>query len=75
MRVTAKGQVTIPLEIRCRLGIQPHCDVEFAVRHSQVFLQKAQATSGRGKQLIDIMRGRGQRTLTTDQIMAMTRGE
>ena len=31
MRVTTKGQVTIPQDIRERLGILPHSEVEFDV--------------------------------------------
>ena len=36
MRVTAKGQVTIPIAIRERLGIQSNLEVEFVVRGSDV---------------------------------------
>ena len=31
MRITSKGQVTIPQDIRERLGLLPNTDVEFAV--------------------------------------------
>ncbi len=31
MRITSKGQVTIPVEIRERLGLLPDCEVEFVV--------------------------------------------
>ncbi len=33
MRVTSKGQVTIPIEAREKLGILPHTEVEFEVDH------------------------------------------
>ena len=32
MRVTSKGQVTIPIEVREKLGIFPNTEVEFEVR-------------------------------------------
>ena len=40
MRVTEKGQVTIPKEIRDRLGIKPGSDVEFVVAEKGVMLIK-----------------------------------
>ncbi|RJG43696.1 AbrB/MazE/SpoVT family DNA-binding domain-containing protein [Mesorhizobium sp. DCY119] len=43
MRVTTKGQVTIPKEIRDRLGIEPGSEVEFVERDSAVFLEKRDA--------------------------------
>ena len=29
MQITSKGQVTIPQEVRIRLGLLPHTEVEF----------------------------------------------
>ena len=40
MRVTEKGQVTIPKEIRDRLGIKPGSNVEFVVADKGVMLVK-----------------------------------
>ena len=45
MRVTSKGQVTIPIYIRDKLGIQPHTEFRFVVRKGIVVLEKA---PGRG---------------------------
>ena len=76
MRITSKGQVTIPLEIRTRAGLLPHTQVEFAMRGNTVILRKAKgASKGRGARLIGRMRGKGSVNMTTDQIMALTRGE
>lgn len=76
MRITSKGQVTIPQEIRARAGLLPHTEVEFSVRGDTVILRKAKgAARGRGRRLIERMRGRGTVPMTTDQIMALTRGE
>ena len=41
MRVTTKGQVTIPTRIRGYLGSRPHGEVEFTIREGQVVLTKA----------------------------------
>ncbi|WP_182087114.1 AbrB/MazE/SpoVT family DNA-binding domain-containing protein [Aureimonas sp. ME7] len=40
MRVTEKGQVTIPKPIRDKLGIGPGSEVEFVSRADRVFLEK-----------------------------------
>jgi AbrB family looped-hinge helix DNA binding protein len=69
MRVTRKGQVTIPLAIRQQVGILPDTEVEFAVRGDAVILKKA----SRGARLLQAMRGRATADLTTDEIMALTR--
>jgi len=78
MRITSKGQVTIPLDIRERVGLLPGAEVEFSVRGDSVILRKSKRKAGpgsRGSRLIELMRGRGTVKMTTDQIMALTRGE
>jgi AbrB family looped-hinge helix DNA binding protein len=74
MRITSKGQVTIPQEIRLRLGLQPETEVEFEVVGHTVRIRKVQGRSGRGRGLVERMRGRATTRLTTDQILALTRG-
>ena len=73
MRVTQKGQVTIPLAIRERVGILPDTEVEFSVRGDTVILRKASRGGRRGSRLVQTMRGRATAGLTTDEIMALTR--
>lgn len=46
-RVTTKGQVTIPIEIRRVLGIEPHDAVEFILEDGVVRLGKAQSITER----------------------------
>ncbi len=74
MRVTSKGQVTIPIEIRDRLGIVPSSEVEFVEEGGQVVLRKKASPPARGRRLVEAMRGRSTVKMTTDQIMALTRG-
>ncbi len=74
MRVTSKGQVTIPVEVREKAGLLPNTEVEFAVRGNVVVLRKAAKTARRGRRLVALMRGKGAKRMTTDQIMALTRG-
>ena len=74
MKVTTKGQVTIPLEIRERLSIHPGTDVEFAVEGNVVRLVPARRGQVRGKRVVERLRGRATVRMTTDEIMALTRG-
>ena len=74
MRLTAKGQVTIPLEIREQLGLLPYTEVEFEVEGDAVKVRKAaRPARSRGRQLVERLRGRSTRRLTTDQILSLTR--
>ena len=76
MRITSKGQVTIPLAIRETLGLLPNTEVEFEIDRGAVRVKRAAAPrrTDRGRALIDHMRGRGTRRITTDAIMKLTRG-
>jgi AbrB family looped-hinge helix DNA binding protein len=74
MRVTDKGQVTIPIGIRRKAGFLPNTDVEFVVSGKRVILRKS-AKARRGRRLVAAMRGRATKRLSTRQIMALTRGE
>jgi AbrB family looped-hinge helix DNA binding protein len=74
MRITSKGQVTIPLEIRERLGLLPDTEVVFEVVGSTVRLRKIRGASRRGAAVVARLRGRSRSRLTTDQILALTRG-
>lgn len=81
MRLTSKGQVTIPQDIRERLGLHPGTEVEFDVVDESVRVRKAGAQERRRRHLqewIAHARGTAKHTrvqLTTDEIMALTRGE
>jgi AbrB family looped-hinge helix DNA binding protein len=76
MKITSKGQVTIPQHIRERLGLLPNTDVEWDVRDGVAVLEKASGEKGRrGRALIEHMRGRGSVKMSTDEIMALTRGD
>jgi AbrB family looped-hinge helix DNA binding protein len=75
MKVTDKGQVTIPIAIRRKAGLLPNTDVEFILHGKNVVLRKSGRTPRRGRKLVATMRGRATRRLSTDQIMALTRGE
>jgi AbrB family looped-hinge helix DNA binding protein len=77
MRITEKGQVTIPIEIRERFGFLPQTDVDFVVENGSVKLVKVASRrgEGRGERIVRRMRGTATVGMTTDEIMALTRGE
>lgn len=75
MRVTSKGQVTIPRNIRQKLGITPQSEVEFVIEGNTVRLKTVTGAESKGKRLVDSLRGRATVRMTTDEIMALTRGE
>jgi AbrB family looped-hinge helix DNA binding protein len=72
--VTSKGQVTIPKPVRDRLGIEPGSAVEFELApDGRIVLVKVDG--GRAKSRFVALRGRAGAGLSTDEIMALTRGE
>ena len=74
MRVTETGQVTIPKELRDALGIGAGTQVELERTDDAIVVRKADRGPSRGQQLADRLRGRGDVAMTTDEIMALTRG-
>ena len=76
MRITSKGQVTIPIEIREQLGLVPESEVEFEVVGNTVQLRKVEdPKGGRGRSLVAHLRGRGTVQMSTQEILALTRGD
>ena len=73
-RVTTKGQVTIPKPIRDRLGIVPGDAVAFELAaDGRIVLVKP--TGMQPSSRFAALRGRAGPGLSTDEIMALTRGE
>jgi len=75
MVITAKGQVTIPQRIREAAGLLPNTEVEFELDGDEVGLHKVRDAEGRGRKLVAFLAGRATSGLSTEQIMAHTRGE
>lgn len=78
MQVTSKGQVTIPQEIRNRLGLLPHTKVAFELAGDHARIRKAGREGGesaRGRLALEALRGTADFRMNTDEIMALTRGE
>ncbi len=77
MRITAKGQVTIPQDVRERAGLMPGTDVEFEIEAGAVRLVKTTHSGPRktrGQLLVGRLKGAGDFRMTTDEILALMRG-
>ncbi len=74
--VTRKGQVTIPKKVRDYLGITPGTAVEFDLgRDGEVVVHKAGGKGRRKPGALARLKGLATAGMSTDEIMALTRGE
>ncbi len=73
MKVTTKGQVTIPLKIRKLLGIKPNSEVDFIEKDGIVILVKSESRLQQNR--LEKLRGKLAGKYTTEGIMELTRGE
>lgn len=77
MKITSKGQVTIPKGVRDSCGLLPGTEVEFVpAEDGEVRVRKAKAGKRRGEAVVAHLREAGKHyTMTTDEVMRLTRGE
>ena len=76
MRVTSKGQVTIPQNVRENMGILPaETEIEFLQdENGRWYIAKAKNTKKRDSRFRTAHQT-GKLTMSTSEIMALTRGE
>ncbi|MGE3843052.1 MAG: AbrB/MazE/SpoVT family DNA-binding domain-containing protein [Vicinamibacterales bacterium] len=72
MRLTAKGQLTIPVDLRQEVGFDSETELELEVVDDYIRIKKA-AFAGRGPDLIARLRGQATAGKRTDQILKLTR--
>jgi AbrB family looped-hinge helix DNA binding protein len=77
MRITSKGQVTIPVEIRERAGLLPGTEVDVELDGSTVRIVRAvnPRRETRAQRVVRRLWGSGTVRMTTDEIMALMRGD
>jgi antitoxin PrlF len=77
MRITSKGQVTIPKEIRDAFGLLPGTEVEFVPDAGELKVRKLPKGRTRGDEIVEHLFGAsgGDIPMSTDEIMRLTRGE
>jgi len=69
-RISSKGQITVPLGVRQRLGLVPGTEVEFVVRDAEVVLRKG----GEGADPVDRVYGILDLGRPVDRILEELRG-
>lgn len=78
MTVTSKGQVTIPQALRERFGLQSGTEVEFIADTDGLRIKpraRGQGTASAFDAWLVKAAGSARTKLTTDEILAKTRGE
>lgn len=76
MRITSKGQVTIPQRIREQAGLLPGTEVEFEFIRGRVILKPLGKRASRGQRAVARLPGSLKHlNRSTDELMALTRGE
>ncbi len=75
MRITSKGQVTIPKQLRQAFGLLPHTEVSFEAGEDCVILRSRLSRRALIRRKLQRAVGAGTGQLTTDEIMRLTRGE
>lgn len=75
MRITAKGQVTIPHRLRQDFGLLPHTEVVFKAGKDCIILRSRLGRRELIRERLRRARGAGTGERTTDQIMRLTRGD
>lgn len=81
MRVTSKGQVTIPRDLRELVGIEPNSEVVFTVEDGKLTLapkgnrnsEVERSRLATLMQALDALEGTGDQTIDAEALMAMTR--
>lgn len=73
MRVTTKGQVTIPKNVRESLGIVSETDIDFQEDNGRFYIVKV--SKDKPTTRLHKLRGIATANMTTDEIMRLTRKE
>lgn len=79
MKITSKGQVTIPQAVREQAGLHPHSEVEFEVRaNGDVVIRPVQSAVSGVREAFSRVRGSANavqfKGMGTDEFMAFLRG-
>jgi AbrB family looped-hinge helix DNA binding protein len=74
MRITSKGQVTIPRHIRDRHGLLPDTEVDFVDNGGVVtIVPRESGRPDRGDKVVAALRATGHRKMSTDDLLRLTR--
>jgi AbrB family looped-hinge helix DNA binding protein len=71
MKVTSKGQVTIPQELRRKYQIDSQAEVDFIEEDGKIIVRVAKSSESPFRKLL----GRGDVRLSTEEILRLTRAD
>ncbi|MDQ3723580.1 MAG: AbrB/MazE/SpoVT family DNA-binding domain-containing protein [Actinomycetota bacterium] len=74
MRMTSKGQVTIPQELRDRFAMGPGAEVEVVATEDGALVRPL-APASEGSRLVARLRDRADGGLSADEVLRLTRGD
>lgn len=75
MRITTKGQVTIPAELREEFGLGPGEEVEVVAADDGALVRRVGQSTSRGAELVARLRARADGGMTADAVLGLTRDE
>ena len=74
MRITTRGQVTIPQRLRLKFGLLPHTEVVFEEVDGRLVLRPVLSKRALIAQRLREARGIAGPGMSTDEVMRLTRG-
>jgi bifunctional DNA-binding transcriptional regulator/antitoxin component of YhaV-PrlF toxin-antitoxin module len=74
MRLTSKGQLTVPQGLRKKLGWTQTTELEALATKDGVLIKAKAGAPSRGQKLVQRLAGKADAGWTTDKLMALTRG-
>jgi antitoxin PrlF len=76
MRITSKGQVTIPQAIRDQVGLLPHTEVEFSVERGRAVLRPKHGSGGRAERIVEHLKTHGAKMrMSSKALLSLLRPE
>lgn len=76
MRITSKGQVTIPQDIRERLGLLPNTEVEFSIKGHDAIIRRKKGTPTHAQTVVAHLKSHGAKMrLGSAELLALLRDE
>jgi AbrB family looped-hinge helix DNA binding protein len=75
MRITSKGQVTIPQDIREKHGLLPNTEVDFVVERGRVFLKPKKGRQSRVNRMMEHFRNAPKMRMSSKELLAVLRDE
>jgi AbrB family looped-hinge helix DNA binding protein len=75
MRITSKGQVTIPQHVREKLGLHPDTEVEFAIERGAAVIRPKKGKPGIGELTVQRLKQGPRMKMSSKELLALLRDE